>query len=144
MVSVIRIGGNVTNYSSRFKLDLGLPNSAVQPLPSMTPVPDVGLDGPPREVNRAVSTRLPKRLNGEAFKLAIGNGNPTVYAPMQSYPPTKITKSIPTPQYPPSSYIIATAPLPPNKIIQTTVTRPVTWSFSQEENSVSKAISQLW
>ncbi len=138
MVSVIRIGGNVTNYSGRFTLNLGLPDDPGQPLSSTTPVPDVNLDGPPREVKLAVSTVLPKRLIEKAFTMLSVDDSPTVYAPMQSYPPTKITKSTPSPQYPPSSYKVATTPLPPNKIVQTTVTVPVTWTFSQEQNPVNE------
>jgi hypothetical protein len=138
MHSVIREGGTVTNYSPRFSLLFGSAarHSAIKHLPKEN------LNGPPRKLKLPVSSKhieLRKRQNGDPYDVpwSLQRGE-TRYAPMQSYPPTKITRSKPTPPYPPSKFVLATTPLPPNKIIHTTMTQVITWSFTQQENQVSR------
>jgi hypothetical protein len=92
-----------------------------------------GTTGP----SRVVAVAAPA-INSDAFNIPYSmQTGPIIYAPMMSYPGTKITKSKKTPLYPSSAYVLATTYLPPNPTIQKTVTQPVTWAFSQRENPVS-------
>jgi Yeast cell wall synthesis protein KRE9/KNH1 len=134
MQSTIREGGTVTNYSPRFRL---LSVSSLSQ-PAQSNLPHGNFQGPPRELDLPAENMHFKRQSDPytiPWSLQVG---PTRYAPMQSHPPTKITKTQPTPQYPPSKIVLATTPLPPNKSIKTTVTQGMTWRVTQQENQVSK------
>jgi hypothetical protein len=99
------------------------------------------LDGPTRVVVTAAATPVGTGGFGIPYSLQTG---PIMYAPMQSHPGTAITKQgKPTPLYPTSPYTLATTFLPPNVNIQKTITEPVTWSFSQIENTVRQTIGFL-
>jgi hypothetical protein len=141
MVSKIRTGGIVINYSGRFSISRGLsfkiiPSSSSTAMKLERPERELHLPRLPEALPH--TDELQRRQAGESFTVLFSlQFGPTIYAPMQSCPPTKITKQTPTPQYPPSKVAIATTPLPPNKSIQTTVTKAITWSFSQMENPVS-------
>ena len=92
------------------------------------------LDGPPRQLNMPPPDLGVNGLYGVPYSMQSG---PIRYAPMQTYPPTKITKTATKPLFPPSPFSIATTYLPPNTEIQKTATQSRTWSFSQRENPVS-------
>ncbi|KAL2221453.1 putative beta-1,6-glucan biosynthesis protein [Thermoascus aurantiacus ATCC 26904] len=62
----------------------------------------------------------------------------TRYAPMAKQPGTTITAKTPKPQYPTSSYVVATTFLPKPTIV-TTLTAPQTFSTSSIENTASPA-----
>lgn len=78
-------------------------------------------------------------VGGDQFAIPYNSQfGPTKYAPMQSVPPTKITKGgNPTPLYPTSAFTIATTWLLPNPSIKTTTTQQQTASFDSIENPVS-------
>lgn len=63
----------------------------------------------------------------------------TRYAPMAKKPGTSITAKTATPQYPTSSYEIATTYLP-QPTVQVTISAPVTYSTSSIENTVCTVI----
>ncbi|RJE21142.1 beta-1,6-glucan boisynthesis protein Knh1 [Aspergillus sclerotialis] len=63
---------------------------------------------------------------------------PTRYAPMAKKPGTSITAKTATPQYPTSSYEIATSYLP-QPTVQVTISAPLTYSTSSIENTASPA-----
>ncbi|KAF2431354.1 beta-1,6-glucan boisynthesis protein-like protein [Tothia fuscella] len=137
MISVGTTGGTVTNYSPRFSMtDMtgSFPAAVVQSLKTIT-----GTDGP-ASVN-AIAGAQPNIPAGAAgaftqpFRLQTG---PIRYAPMQTHPPTKITKKNKTPLNPTSPYKVATTFLPLGKI-QTTITQSITWTFSQAEHTVAAA-----
>ena len=131
IISVSKNGGTVTNYSPRFTLS-GM--SGVFPAAVVTGMKTVtGTTGPSREVTVAAPAAGDGAFN-EPYAMQSG---PIIYAPMLSYPGTKVTKSKKTPLYPTSAYVLATTYLPANPAIQTTVTQPVTWAFTQRENPVS-------
>lgn len=134
MISVATTGGTITNFSPRFSMT-GM--TGVFPAAALTGLKSVtGTDGPAR-IN-ALAGSQPGAATGPAgafeipFKMQTGL---TRYAPMQTHPPTKITKKTKTPLNPTSPYTVATTMLP-IATIQTTVTQPLTWSFSQAEHTV--------
>jgi cell wall synthesis protein KRE9/KNH1 len=134
IVSILRSGGTVVNYSSRFTLAgmTGTFNAAV-----LSGVKAVGANtnGPPTEI--VPGSGLYNQHPFDPWNIPLGlQTGPTVYAPMQTYPGTKITMSVPTPRYPTSPYSIATTMLTPNPSISVTLTQAVTWRFSQSINSV--------
>jgi Yeast cell wall synthesis protein KRE9/KNH1 len=134
MVSSLQSGGTIVNYSSRFTLSGMIGTFAPAIFAGMQ---DVGanINGPSRQ------SFLGQNLNNQhpfdPWNIPLGQQTGSiVYAPMQSYPPTKITKSLPTPQYPSSPYTIVTTMMPPNPSISKTMTQAITWSFQQMENPV--------
>jgi len=66
----------------------------------------------------------------------------TRYAPMAKQPGTTITAKTPKPQYPTSSYVVATTFLPKPTIV-TTLTAPQTFSTSSIENTVCTTFLSL-
>jgi Yeast cell wall synthesis protein KRE9/KNH1 len=138
MQSTIHQGGRVINYSPHFYI---AHEAVVSPTETQSKANthDLRLKGLPRELelpSTNIKAELRKR-DGDPFTVPLSlQFGPTIYAPMQSYPPTKITKMSPTPQYPRSSFVLASTPLLPNKNIQTTMTQGITWAFSQIENQV--------
>ena len=131
MVSVDATGGQVINYSSRFTLSGmtgAFPQNVLTGMESVT-----GNAGPPTK--NQVGAANPVAGAAEfALPWSMQTGL-TKYASMQPYPPTKIVAKTKTPLFPTSPYTIATAFMP-HATIETTVTQPVTWTFSQEENQV--------
>jgi hypothetical protein len=137
MISVATTGGTITNYSPRFSL-AGM--TGVFPAQALTGLQSVtGTDGP-NSVNAIAGAQGPAVAVTGAFDVPFDQQTGlTRYAAMQSYPPTKITKKSKTPLNPKSAWTVATAHLP-NPTVQTTVTQPVTWSFSQAEHTVCQHI----
>jgi hypothetical protein len=118
-------GGQVINYFSRFLLTgmMGsFPENAVTGLASVTDT-----EGPPTQ-NDVGNAAGSGEMGNFAIAWSIQMGL-TKYTAMQTHPPTKITKKTKTPLYPTSPYTLATTFLG-RPTIQTTVTEPVTWSFS--------------
>jgi hypothetical protein len=134
MVSVGATGGTITNYSPRFTLTgmTGVfPANVVTGLQSVT-----GTDGP-ASVNAIAAAQGSAGAvsDGEFAVPFYQQTGLTRYAPMQIYPPTKITMKTKTPSNPKSPWTLATTYLP-RATIQTTITQSITWSFSQMENTV--------
>jgi len=134
MVSTVQSGGTIVNYSSRFTLT-GMTGSFVPAV--FVGMQDVGanINGPSKQFVLGQDLNNQHLFDPWDIPLDQQTG-PIVYAPMQSYPLTKITKSTPTPQYPPSPYSIATTMMPPNPSVSKTMTQAITWSFPQRENPV--------
>ncbi|QDS69771.1 hypothetical protein FKW77_010287 [Venturia effusa] len=138
MISVASTGGTVTNYSPRFSLS-GM--TGTFPANVQLGAKGVsGASGPPSDNQIAgAGGAVPAGGVAESFSLPFAEQTgPIRYAPMQKYPPTKITAKTKTPLYATSPYTVATTYLP---ILQgvTTQTGSVTWSFSQYENTVAAA-----
>jgi hypothetical protein len=134
-VSVGTTGGTITNFSPRFSLTgmTGVfPAYVITGLQSVT-----GTDGP-ASINAIAGGQAGSGASAGAGDFAIPfyqQTGLTRYAPMQTYPPTKITMKTKTPLNPTSPWTVATTYLP-KATIQTTVTQSITWSFSQMENTV--------
>jgi len=134
MISVDTAGGTVTNYSPRFSLS-GMtgtfPQSVIDGMQDVT-----GTDGPATENNvQGAAASSGSGTASFALPWSMQTGL-TKYVGMQPYPPSKITQKTKTPLYPTSPYTIATTAMA-HPTILTTVTQPITWSFSQVENPVS-------
>jgi hypothetical protein len=135
IISVVASGGTVTNFSPRFSMSGmtgSFPDNVIAGLKSVT-----GTTGPASQVD-TTGDKIDAASFGVPYSMQTG---PIIYAPMQTYPGTKITKSKPTPLYPTSAYTIATTFLPANVAIQSTATQAITWAFSQQENPVGVIIS---
>jgi hypothetical protein len=136
MISTAKSGGTITTYSSRFTLT-GMTGTTSQAL--ITAATAAG-DTVPATVD-AVANDV--AADAAAGAVNMNSGVPYAsqtglfrWAPMQSVPPTKITKKDTKPLYPTSSYKIATAFLPtpsPTK----TETGKQTFSADSMENTVS-------
>jgi hypothetical protein len=136
MISIATQGGTVTTYSDRFSIT------------GMTGTTDPAFI----TAAAAAGTTVPATVDATANDVAAGAGagaaneNSGVpyadqtglirYAPMQSVPPTKITKKDTQPLYPTSAYKIATAFLPTPSATKT-VTASQTFSADSMENTVS-------
>jgi hypothetical protein len=57
------------------------------------------------------------------------------FAPMQPFPPTKITATNTSPLHPTSSVVIATTHMKP-PVVSTTITQLPTWAVTSKENQV--------
>lgn len=135
MISVVSDGGTVITYSPRFGLA------------GMTGVTPAAQIAAAAAVGTAVPAAVPPAADGDgaATGTTAGEGmfgipyqsqtGLTKYAPMQALPPTKITAKTYTPLYPTSALSIATTWLPIASLL-TTMTQPVTYSFSSMENTV--------
>jgi hypothetical protein len=134
MISVASTGGTVTNFSPRFSL-AGMtgtfPANIQQGANAVS-----GTSGPAR-VNAVAGqgATIPAGGTGSFALPWIQQTGPIRYAPMQMYPGTKITAKTKKPLNPTSPYTIATTYLPPPTVVSTQ-TLPVTWSFTQVENTV--------
>lgn len=141
MISVASQGGTVTTYSDRFSLT-GMTGTTPQNFV---------------DAATAAGTKVPEMVDGTANDAAANPaagaaGDPDTpyslqsgvirYAPMQSVPPTKITKKDTKPLYPTSSYKIATAFLP-TPVPTKTITASQTFSADSMENTVSVAVDCL-
>lgn len=135
MISVASTGGTVTNFSPRFSLS-GM--TGTFPANVKTGAKSVtGTSGPAR-INAVAGAGNTPPAEGVAASFALpwaAQSGPIRYAPMQKYPPTRITAKTKTPLNPTSPYTVATTYLPPPTVISTQ-TLPVTASFSQFENTV--------
>lgn len=143
MISVAAKGGTVINFSDRFSMaDMTgvFPASVLSGLKSVS-----GTDGPAsvNNVNQnggaGADTGAAQQGGGLYATPFADQSGPLLYASMQKVPPTKITKKTMTPINPTSPFTLATTFLPPNTEIQSTVTAPVTWSYSHIEHTGSPA-----
>lgn len=135
MISVATTGGTVTNFSPRFSLS-GM--TGTFPANVQTGAKGVSGTAGPASVNQVAGAGGAVPAGGVAASYALPfteQTGPIRYAPMQKYPPTKITAKTKTPLYPTSPLTIATTYLPILKGV-TTQTGVITWSFSQYENTV--------
>ncbi|KAF2673132.1 hypothetical protein BT63DRAFT_147000 [Microthyrium microscopicum] len=141
MISVLATGGTVTNFSPRFTLT-GMTGIFPPAIVSGLATVGGGVAGPPRQVATVLPAAAagPNGLYGIPFHEQTG---PIIYAPMQTYPGTKITKTKMTPLNPPSKVVIAKSPMKPNTFIQKTVTQAKTWSFSQRANPETPAANPM-
>lgn len=139
-------GGTIINYSDRFTVT-GM--TGVTPPDAAAAVPG-GTSGPPMENNfvaGAAGGQQAGNIAGAEVPAAGDYGIPfnkqggTIkYAPMQPFPPTKMTaKGKPTPQFPTSAYTIATGKMPPPTVIST-ITQSQTRHAMTMENTVSLKI----
>lgn len=133
MISVAKQGGIVTTYSDRFSLT-GMTGTTSKALV---------------DAATAAGTTVPATEDGTANDAAAAdpaNANSDVpyasqtgllrFAPMQSVPPTKISKTDTKPLYPTSAYKVATAFLPTPSATKTQ-TASQTFSADSMENTVS-------
>lgn len=134
MISVASQGGTVVTFSDRFSLTGMTGTTAKNFVDAAT----------------AAGTAVPATQDNTANNAAAGDagaaGDPDTpyseqtglirYAPMQSVPPTKITKKDLKPLYPTSSYKIATAFLP-TPVPTKTITASQTFSADSMENTAS-------
>jgi hypothetical protein len=135
MISVATQGGQLITYSDRFTVT-GMTGSTPQAF---------------QDAALAAGTTVPATEDGTTNDAAAEAGDPNAnsgvpyaeqtglirYAPMQSVPPTKITKKDTKPLYPTSSYKIAVSFLPTPSATKT-VTASQTFSADSMENTVSK------
>lgn len=132
-------GGTVLSYSKRFTVT-GL--SGVTPPNALAAVPG-GTNGPSNQNNMSPAVA---QGAGAVAPVAAAPGDYDVpynkqtgsmrYAPMQPFPPTKITKKgPPTPQYPTSAFSIATAKMGAPEVIST-ITESQTFHAMTMENTV--------
>jgi len=136
MMSVATQGGLVTTFSDRFTLT-GMTGST---LPTYVTAATAAGDTVPAMVDGTANDAAANPAAGEA-----ANGNSGIpfasqtglmrYAPMQSVPPTKITKKDTKPLYPTSKVSIATAFLPTPSATKTQ-TASQTFSADSMENTV--------
>ena len=140
MISVASQGGTVVTFSDRFSLTGMTGTTAKNFVDAAT----------------AAGTAVPATQDNTANNAAAGDagaaGDPDTpyseqtglirYAPMQSVPPTKITKKDTKPLYPTSSYKIATAFLP-TPVPTKTVTASQTFSADSMENTVRLVFTWL-
>ena len=141
MISYISSGGTVTSYSSRFTLSgmTGAFPAAIQSALSSI----AGTTGPPRSRDPARGRGGSAVSAAQAMDVAPAlQGGPTVYESMQPLPPTSITRTSRSAQYPTSPYWLATTFLPPNSDVSRTVVQSGTWSFAQRENPVGLGLER--
>jgi hypothetical protein len=122
MISVAS-GGTITTFSDRFTIT------------GMTGTTDPAFITAATAAGNTVPATVDQIANDAGAGAAAGAANLMRYAPMQSVPPTKITKKDTKPLYPTSAYKIATAFLPtpsPTK----TQTASQTFSADSMENTV--------
>lgn len=133
-------GGSVINYSDRFTVT-GL--TGVTPPNAVSAIPG-GTAGPPTQNNFVAGAGVGAQDPAAGAVPAEGDygvaynkqSGATRYAPMQPFPPTKITKKgKPTPQYPSSNFNIATAKLGLPTVL-TTITESQTRHAMTMENTV--------
>lgn len=136
MISTATAGGVVTTYSDRFTVtgmtgttDKALVDAATA---AGTAVPATE-DGTSNAANPAAAAGDPNANSGVPYAEQTGLIR---YAPMQSVPPTKITKKDTKPLYPTSAYKIAVSFLPTPSATKT-VTASQTFSADSMENTVS-------
>lgn len=130
--------GTVINYSSRFTVS-GL--TGTTPATALAAVPG-GTSGPATEntivaggnvAGDAAAVDPAAGAYGTPFNEQSGS---IKYAPMQPFPPTKITKKgKPTPQFPTSAFNIATTRMAPPTVIST-ITQSQTFTAMTMENTV--------
>lgn len=141
MISTAKEGGTVINYSSRFNMPTMTGTTPSQFAAAAAAIS--GTDGPDT-VNNVANAAAPAPAAGAAGTVAAAGAftvpyglqsGLTKYAPMQSVPPTKITKKNFTPLYPTSKYTVATTWLAKPTIL-TTLTESQTFSVSSMENTV--------
>ena len=135
MMSVATQGGLVTTYSDRFSLT-GMTGTTPQTYVTAadaagTKVPEM-VDG---TSNNAAADAGADAVNGNSGVPFASQTGLMRYAPMQSVPPTKITKKDTKPLYPTSSVKIATAFLPTPSATKTQ-TASQTFSADSMENTV--------
>lgn len=129
------------NYSNRFTVS-GM--TGVTP-PNVIKAIPAGTAGPPT-VNNVVPAAGGAQADPVAgivpaagdYNVPFNKQDGTIrYAPMQPFPPTKITKKgKPTPQYPTSAFKIAKERMPPPTVV-TTITESQTFHAMTMENTVS-------
>lgn len=131
-------GGTVINYSNRFTVS-GLTGTTP---PNVIKAVDGSTKGPPTQNNMANAANPQVPADGVVpadgdYGVSYNKQSGTIrYAPMQPFPPTKITKKgKPTPLYPTSAYTIATAKMPPPTVIST-ITESQTVHAMTKENTV--------
>ena len=135
MISVAEQGGTVINYSDRFSIS---DMTGVFPANVLSGLKTVsGTDGPPSKNNvGANNAATGAALGQDLYSVPFADqSGPLRYASMQKVPPTQITKKTMSPVNPTSPYTLATTFLPENTEIQSTVTAPVTWSYSHIEHT---------
>lgn len=139
MLSNVKDGGTIINYSSRFTIT-GLVGQTTADLVTAA---------------KQAGTTVPNTVNGAAPAAGAAGGGAaaapaggeftvpyylqtglTKYAPMQPVPPTKITQQNVTPLFPTSAFSTATTWLPRPSVVLTT-TASQTFSVSSVENTVS-------
>lgn len=132
MISVMKTGGRVTNYSNRFTLKgvTGVfPAAVITGLKSVTTT-----DGPATQKDTTEALPAPAEAGDFGVPYLEQTGI-MKFAPMQKLPPTKITKKDMKPLYPTTSFQIARTWLPTPKQRSTT-TQSRTYKFSSMENTV--------
>jgi hypothetical protein len=126
--------GTTTYFSPRFSISGMTGTFPPQVIAGATAV--TGTDGPATIDNEGAAPGAPD-ANGAQFDVPFQSQKGNMrWAPMQSVPPTKITKKNPTPLYPTSAVQIATKHLPIPSITLT-VTQSQTFSVQSRENTVS-------
>lgn len=137
-------GGTLINYSERFTVT-GLTGTTP---PNIVKAVDGSTKGPATE-NNMVNGASPQNAAAGVVPADGDYGVPynkqsgsIRYAPMQPFPPTKISKKgKPAPLYPTSAFTIATAKLPPPTVIST-ITESQTVHAMTMENTVCLSVGR--
>jgi len=138
MISTATAGGTVTSYSSRFSLT-GM--TGVFSAADITALATVTGTTGPAVVNAVADAATPVTgtadagVYGTPYNEQVGL---TKYAPMQPVPPTAITATNTSPQWPTSSVSLASTFLPIPSIV-TTLTQANTFSVSSHANTAAAA-----
>ncbi|QIX01210.1 hypothetical protein AMS68_006727 [Peltaster fructicola] len=135
VTSSINGGGTVINYSNRFSLS-GLTGTAFTQFASAAANAAAAAPAPVvagQQAAAGATTAQQAAMFTQAYNQQTGL---TKYAPMQSIPPTQITKKQASPQNPTSAFVVATTFLAPPTIL-TTITNPQTFSVSSMENTAA-------
>lgn len=128
-------GGTVTTYSSRFTLT-GM--TGTFPADVITANAAAVADtAAPAAVNNIATAATGAATGGLYVAYSLQTGL-TKYAAMQPVPPTAITQTVTTPQYPTSSFSLATTFLPIASQV-TTLTQAQTFSVSSHANTAAAA-----
>lgn len=136
MMSVATEGGQVITYSKRFSLSGMTGTTAPQ---YVTAAKNAGTAVPENQDQTANNADAGSPANAANPNSGIPLASQTGlmrYAPMQSVPPTKITKKETKPLYPTSAYKVATTFLPTPSVTKTE-TASQTFSADSMENTVS-------
>jgi len=132
MISVMKTGGRVVNYSQRFTLK-GV--TGIFPAAVITGLNGLDtLDGPATQKDTTEERPGPVEAGDFGVPYLQQTGI-MKFAPMQKLPPTKMTKKDMKPLYPTTTFQIARTWLPTPKQ-KTTTTQSRTYKFSSMENTV--------
>src|ERR1700710_797279 len=132
MISTLKDGSTLISYSSRFSLT-GMTGTFYPAVYQGVSWLGAVVNGPgPTQL--ASGEPLSDALDPWDVPLAQQTG-PIAYAPMQRLPGTKITAVAHTPRWPSSEWSVAKSMMTPNTKQVETMTRGISWTFTQRMNT---------